>query len=737
MKPNRIRLLLGSLLLLAAFAGLTPARAAYQFLADGGTFATLEINGHPTTYHLSPSTGGTPGLDGSDLGTFSLADANTLVLNVFSNITLESGGQFIFGGRFAHVVYPESTPSDAFTTNYHNFYVDLGNGIKAHVGTNMNINLLSGLTAGSYKLATFALAQGNFSPELAADNNGSNYIASFTVIDEPLPEPVVEYTGNGKVALSFRHTQDTGAGNELFVVGNHPDVGSWNPVLARKLHWTSGNVWTGQVAVDAGWALEYKLITRTNSADQWCNGDNVVWPSGDNLATNVPAAPAAPYSSKTLYYYSGWTNAEVVYQSGQDTNWYTMPLTPAGAGRTAGEFLYAADGIGAPGELLTFVPHGWFEGSDYWDHSPFTGGDYATPLDVLFLQDGNVYNYEPPAIAAGSQIVTASITSAWAPTIPSRDIRIYLPRNYETNTWKSYPVLYMHDGQNIFQPGGIYGCWNAESNADTLIGLGRMRETIIVGIDNTGERNREYIPPTDNAGYGAGTADQYLQFVLNNVMPHVEANYRVLTDPADTLTLGSSFGGVVSMYFGLATNRFGKIGPMSPAFWACTNFTQQSIVDGDSSGIRIYMDCGTDESASYIPNFLAVYNQLLADGYVLNDTFHTVIGCGHEHNEAAWDARLPYAFPFLLNIQDELNLLAQQDNPAVLSLAIASNGTVQVQADILKGQRLQLEQSPVLVSPIWSGVSTSAPETLLWSTTTLTDSNPPSGLRFYRITGTP
>jgi predicted alpha/beta superfamily hydrolase len=710
------------------------SEAAYSFFADGGTFVTLDRDGAPATYHLSPSSGGTAGFDGADLGTFSLADSNTLVLAAFTNNTQESGGHFIGGGRLAHVVVPSGAARDSFSTNFSNFYVDLGDGKKAHAGTNLNVNLLAGLTAGTYTLETFAIAAGNFSPMLYADNNGSNYIATFTLINEPLPEPIIAYTPNGKVALSFKHTQDTGVGNELFLIGNHSDVGSWNPGQARKLHWTSGNVWTGQVAVEAGWALEYKYITRTNSAAEYCDGANVIWPAGDNLTATVPAASAPPYSGKTLTYYSGWTNAEVIYQSGQDTNWYTAPMTQAGPGRSAGEFRYTASGIGTPGEWLTFVPHGWYEGTETWDHSPATGGDYATPLDVFTLQDGHIYNYAPPSVFTDSQIHTAAVTSAWAPTIPSRDIRVYTPRNYATNTWKSYPVLILHDGQNVFQPGDpTYGCWNADWTADDLISLGQMRETIIVAVDNSSERLREYLPPTDDGGFGAGTGDQYLQFVLHNVMPYVQANYRVLTDADNTLALGSSFGGIASIYFGLATNRFGKVGPMSPSFWAVSNFVNQVIDGGDSSGRRIYMDCGTDENSMW-NQMWHVYDLLQEDGYVVNDTLMTVVGCGQDHNEAAWAERLPEAYRFLLNIQDELNGLAQSKNPPALSLSITSNQTVQVEADTLKGQQLLLEQTPDIKTPVWSGVATSAVESLLWSTTTLTDSHPSATARFYRVT---
>ncbi|OQA27800.1 MAG: Endo-1,4-beta-xylanase Z precursor [Verrucomicrobia bacterium ADurb.Bin345] len=547
-----------------------------------------------------------------------------------------------------------------------------------------------------------------------------------------------DVTDRGKVVIGFSHALDTGLGKELFVVGNHPDLGSWSPANGRKLRWTSGNVWTGNVAIEAGHSLEYKFIVRTNAASSFCDPANVVWMEGPNLATNLPAHPSGPYVAKTVYYHSGWTNADLVFQCGLDTNWYGRSMTRIGGGRAPGEYLYYADGIGRPGELLTFVVNGNLDGQPYWDHSPATGGDYFTSLDVFFLQDGHVHNYMPPPSATARRIETNYIASSYTPAIPSRNIRVYLPRNYDTNTWKRYPVLYMHDGQNIFQPGGAFGCWNAEGNADRLISLGVMRETIIVGVDNSSERLREYVAPTDNAGFGAGTADQYMRFLVHDVMPFVNSTYRTITNRPDTMTLGSSLGGIVSMYLGLATNVFGRVGPMSPSFWAITNHVKNEIELGDASGLRVYMDMGTEEGSSMWSPVWSVYDLLLADGYAVNHDLRMIIGCGHEHNEAAWDSRLRYAFEFLLDARDEANRLAQSEYPPILTDGVQSGGAFSVRADSLKGYRYYLERAAGVSPSLWNGVATSAVEELMWSVVTLSDASSPStGATWYRVRAEP
>lgn len=547
-----------------------------------------------------------------------------------------------------------------------------------------------------------------------------------------------EVTTHGKMVQSFTYTTNTGFGSELFVVGNHPDVGNWNPVMARKLHWTPGNVWTGKVAIEAGHALQYKFIIRTNSWDNYCDGANAAWQEGANLCTNIPAGPAAPFSSKSIWYYSGWTNANIVWQSGLDTNWYSTAMIQVSTGRFGGEFLYHADGIGGPGEKLTFVPNGSLGGTLYWDHSPATGGDYHTILDAFVLQDGQIYNYWPPASVSASRIIVTNCGSSF-PAIPGRTVWIYLPRGYDQNTWKKYPVLYMHDGTNCFRPGGPFGTWAAETNADYMISLGMMRETIIAAVDNGTNRIHEYLPPYDSYAGRPGIADQYANFLIHNVRPMMDFHYRTLNDRDNTLTLGSSCGGVVSFYLGLETNIFGKIGPMSTAMWIAP-VLKGRMETNDTSGLRIYMDMGTDESDGDEPEMWndhwIVYDILLRDGYVPNETLRSEIGCGHPHSEWAWDARLPMAYEFLLNINDEPNLVLQHDHPPVAAAATFTNA-FSITTPTLKGHRYTMERCTSLVSPLWTGVFTSAVENLLWTTRVLTDTNAVGDAFYYRIKAQP
>lgn len=537
--------------------------------------------------------------------------------------------------------------------------------------------------------------------------------------------------------VDFARTWSVGLGRSVFVVGSHADIGAWTPTGAVKLAWGPGDTWTGRVAVQAGTALEYKYIARADDAASWCDNGNVEWTPGANLATNVPAQSGAPYAGKTIFYHTGWTNADLVYRQG--TNWYGVAMTREGEGRWPGEYRYRAGGVGEEGEELEFIPHGHLAGVEYWDHAPYGGygnSNYDTTLDVFFLQDGQVYNYWPPAVLSASRVVTTAVSSSWAPTIPSRQIRIYLPRGYTTNTWKSYPVLYLHDGQNVFAPGGDYGCWYAERTADQEISQGRMRETILVAVDNSPERDRELCPPGDNEGSGPGTGNLYANFLVHNVRPTLDTHYRTRNDRANTLTAGSSMGGLISAYLGLETNVFGRVGAFSPAFLVASNFLGR-IRANPTKGTVIYMDDGTiNLDAELWPDTWYAYDLFLADGYAPNDDLRMVVGCGHDHNEAAWAARLPAAYRFLLDIRDEENLLARNRYPPAISNALraaAPPGRVQLAVPTLAAQRYTLEQATNFPGGAWRSV-TNFTETAPWSVRTLADTNPPdAGTLFYRV----
>jgi predicted alpha/beta superfamily hydrolase len=260
---------------------------------------------------------------------------------------------------------------------------------------------------------------------------------------------------------------------------------------------------------------------------------------------------------------------------------------------------------------------------------------------------------------AGDEIETVMVESDDA-AIPSRDVRVWLPPGYEA-TDARYPVIYFHDGQNVFRPGGPFGCWFAEDAAAEEIKAGRMCEAIIVAIPNNESdagraRMTEYQPPTDinprDPQRGNGICDRYAKFLLEKVKPSIDAKYRTLSGREDTAVVGSSMGGLVSLWLGLNTDAFGAVGVFSPAFWTSPNFTMSVMAGSKKDGLRIYMDMGTEEKGNltgdYWKDALAVREALLKQGYAEGEDFLWNPGEGDEHNEKAWAKRLPVALRFLM-----------------------------------------------------------------------------------------
>jgi predicted alpha/beta superfamily hydrolase len=263
------------------------------------------------------------------------------------------------------------------------------------------------------------------------------------------------------------------------------------------------------------------------------------------------------------------------------------------------------------------------------------------------------------AAGAGDRIDSFRVESA-DPGIPGREVRVWLPPGYDEGE-ERYPVVYFHDGQNVFRPGGPFGCWFTEDAAREETAAGRMRAAIVVAIPNNESdrglaRVTEYQPPGDvnprDPSRGEGICDRYGRFLLEWVKPLIDEKYRTLPDPANTVVAGSSMGGLVSLWLGLNTDAFGAVGVFSPAFWTSPNFMQSVIGGARKPGLRIYMDMGTRErgntSGDYWQDALTVRDALVRQGYTEGGDFFWNPGEGDEHNEKAWAKRLPAALRFLL-----------------------------------------------------------------------------------------
>jgi len=243
-----------------------------------------------------------------------------------------------------------------------------------------------------------------------------------------------------------------------------------------------------------------------------------------------------------------------------------------------------------------------------------------------------------------------TVPNFWSPQLNnSRSLRIYLPPSYSENTLKRYPVLYMHDGQNLFDAStAAFGVeWRVDETLNSAISAGQVDEVIVVGVDNTANRIWEYTPCCD-ASYGGGGADTYERFLIDTVKPYIDQTYRTLTAKTNTAVAGSSLGGLVSCYIARRNPTvFSKTGCLSSSFWWNNEaFTKQVEVATTKVAVRFYIDAGTSNDG--LPNTQRMDTALRADGYVQGVDLNFYTAQGASHNEASWAARfqIPAAWLF-------------------------------------------------------------------------------------------
>jgi predicted alpha/beta superfamily hydrolase len=243
----------------------------------------------------------------------------------------------------------------------------------------------------------------------------------------------------------------------------------------------------------------------------------------------------------------------------------------------------------------------------------------------------------------------------------TRDILVYLPPSYLTAN-RTYPTLYMHDGQNLFDDATSFaGEWRVDEALEEASGEGF--EAIVVGIPNTGvERLQEYSPFHD-ARFGGGRAADYVKFVVETVKPLVDEAFRTTGDREGTATIGSSMGGLISLYaFFERPDLFGAVGAISPS----VGFARGALIDylkrAAFTGGRVYLDVGTAEGrpkgrdpldlrrepATYVKMVRETRDLLVHKGYQEGRDLMYIEEEGAVHNEAAWAERFPRLLRFLL-----------------------------------------------------------------------------------------
>lgn len=287
----------------------------------------------------------------------------------------------------------------------------------------------------------------------------------------------------------------------------------------------------------------------------------------------------------------------------------------------------------------------------------FTGNPQTINLTVLSWED---LSGSTSTAASNVSIIN---TAFFMPQLNRyRKIWLYLPPDYHTTT-KTYPVLYMHDGQNLFDNATSFsGEWQVDETLNNLFQQGNYG-AIVVGIDNGGaERLNEY-SPWNNPSYGGGQGDLYSQFIAETLKPYIDLNYRTKPEPQYNAVLGSSMGGLISSYIGAKyPTVFQKVGNFSSAYW----FAKPQLVNyiatnsQNYSNSRIYFVAGTNESTSMVPDNNDVKNAFQNKQLSVLNTQTKYDNYG-THSENYWRGEFAAAYIWLFQ-NETLNINSFIDN---------------------------------------------------------------------------
>ncbi|MEQ8672458.1 MAG: alpha/beta hydrolase-fold protein [Aggregatilineales bacterium] len=250
-----------------------------------------------------------------------------------------------------------------------------------------------------------------------------------------------------------------------------------------------------------------------------------------------------------------------------------------------------------------------------------------------------------------------------------RDLLVYLPPSYDQSPEKSYPVLYMHDGQNLFDGHTSYvGEWHVDETMQKLATEENI-EVIVVGIPNMEQdRLHEYSPFKDRRSLGWGNT--YMRFLVDSVKPVIDRDFRTLPDRDNTGIAGSSMGGLISLYgYFKYKDVFGIAGVISPALWFGEGAIYQYVEEAKFVPGKVYIDVGTHESVlikakdqtygydvpRYVISVRKMRDLLERKGYIEDQNLLYVEDEGAVHNEKDWARRFPDIMRFLYGDVSEDN----------------------------------------------------------------------------------
>jgi predicted alpha/beta superfamily hydrolase len=267
-------------------------------------------------------------------------------------------------------------------------------------------------------------------------------------------------------------------------------------------------------------------------------------------------------------------------------------------------------------------------------------GDNHVHLDVAEWAD----RFPPKVtVSTASKNVRVIDTAFLIPQLKrTRRVWIYLPPGYDKSGTK-FPVLYMHDGQNVFDDATSFsGEWGVDEYLDST----KAKHAIVVAVDHgSNKRINEYCP-YDMEKFGEGEGDRYIDFLVKTLKPFIDKNYRTLKDTRNTMIAGSSMGGIISMYAILKyPDVFGTAGVFSPAFWVGPKIFEDINKSGKSVTGNIYFYGGKGEGETMVPDMVKAAELM---SKLSQAKIETVIREDGKHNEGRWRIEFPLFYEWIM-----------------------------------------------------------------------------------------
>jgi predicted alpha/beta superfamily hydrolase len=288
------------------------------------------------------------------------------------------------------------------------------------------------------------------------------------------------------------------------------------------------------------------------------------------------------------------------------------------------------------------------DGSDVADRTLFLQKDTAIYVSIGGWKDDFI---SAPVVRKHTASANVKIVDS-AFKMPQlnrqRRIWIYLPADYNLNK-KKYPVVYMHDGQNLFDEATSgFGEWGIDEYLDSIFKKGET-ESIIVGIDNGGDKRMTEYNPYYFSQAGNGEGSQYVDFLVKTLKPYIDKHYHTLPGKENTFIAGSSMGGLISLYAVLKyPSIFGGAGIFSPAFWTASGIDKDVNIFSSKVKSKLFFYAGAKESDEMVPDMKRIESEVES---VSKSSIKEIIDPDANHNEAAWRKHFPEFYQWIFGIK--------------------------------------------------------------------------------------